>query len=128
MKLYCEIFGDKILGTLSNLGIRKMDIDFQQNNDLKHTSKLATDWFLKSKINKLECPANSPDVNIIKHAWNHLNKRVHFKSPFLKNFGKLWDVLVKWGIIKDNYIRKLYKSMLQRVQAVLEAKGVHIKH
>ena len=54
--LYTKILEDKFLGTLSDLKIKKKDIYFQQDNDLKHTSNLATDWFWKKKVDKLDWP------------------------------------------------------------------------
>ena len=128
-KLYCETLSDKFLGTLSDLSIKKKAIYFQQDNDPKHTPKLATDWFLKSKIDKLDWPANSPDMNIIEHAWDHLDRRVHSRSLLPKNLGELWEALVEeWGRMKDNYIRKLYESMPRQVLALLEAKGGHTRY
>jgi hypothetical protein len=98
-------------------------------NDPKHTSKMATEWFQKKKIDKLDWPVNSPDMNIIEHAWDYLDRRVRLRSPLPKNLGELWDALVeKWGIIEEDYIQKLYESMPQRIEALLKAKGGHTKY
>lgn len=43
-KLYVKILNDNVLGTLKDLGINK-EVYFQQDNDLKHTSHLAQNWF-----------------------------------------------------------------------------------
>jgi hypothetical protein len=68
-------------------------------------------------------------MNIIEHAWDYLDRRVHSRSPLPKNLGELWDALVEeWGRIDDDYITKLYESMPRRVQALLEAKGGHTRY
>jgi DDE superfamily endonuclease len=74
--LYTEILDDELLGTLHDLKIKKKDIYFQQDNDPKHTSNLATNWFQKKKLNKLDWPPNSPDMNVIEHLWDYLDRKV----------------------------------------------------
>ena len=76
IKLYVKILNDDLLGTLRYLEINKKDIYFQQDNDPKHTSHLAQDWFKKKKFDQLNWPASSPNMNIIEHVWEYLECRV----------------------------------------------------
>ena len=128
-ELYVQILDDDFLGTLGDLGIKKKNIYFQQDNDPKHTSKRATEWFGKNKVDKLDWPPNSPDMNIIEHAWDHLDRRVRTRTPLPRNVGELWEALVEeWGHIDQDFIMTLFESMPRRVQALLEAKGGHTKY
>ena len=127
--LYTQILDDELLGTLGDLEIKKKDIYFQQDNDPKHTSWLASEWFSKKKLDKLDWPSQSPDMNIIEHVWDHLEHRVRTRTKLPSNVTELWDALVEeWHNIEDDYIVSLYESMPRRVQALLDAKGGHTKY
>jgi transposase len=83
--LYTEILKDDVLGTLKDLGIKKKEVYFQQDNNLKHTSKVAQDWFKKNKLDVLDWAPSSPDMNIIEHVWDYLDRRVRTRSPLPMN-------------------------------------------
>ncbi|KAF9220416.1 hypothetical protein BS17DRAFT_714783 [Gyrodon lividus] len=68
-------------------------------------------------------------MNIIEHAWDYLDCCVCTRTPLPCNLDELWEALVEeWGQIGVNYIGKLYESIPCQVEALLEAKGSHIKH
>ncbi|KAF8642965.1 hypothetical protein AX16_009295 [Volvariella volvacea WC 439] len=79
--LYVEILDDDLLGSLKDLKIKKKDIYFQQDNDPKHTSGHAQDFFNAQGLDVLSWPPNSPDMNIIEHVWDYLDRRVRTRRP-----------------------------------------------
>ena len=42
----------------------------QQDNDPKHTSRVAKDFIVENKIRTIDWPSNSPDPNPIENMWH----------------------------------------------------------
>jgi hypothetical protein len=128
-KLYVEILNDDLLGSLDDLEINKRDVYFQQDNDPKHTSGVATDWFRRKKVDTLSWPPSSPDMNIIENIWDYLERRVCTRDCLLMNSKEMWGALQEeWMGIEMDYITKLFESMPCRIEALLEAKGGYTKY
>ena len=64
---YVDILEKNLLPGLEEFGLLDEDLIYQQDNDPKYTSKLATKWFEDHGIMVLDWPAQSPDLNPIEH-------------------------------------------------------------
>ena len=123
---YCNILDNGLEESFDKLEISEEDRIFQQDNDLKHTSKKAKQWFEDNDIQVLPWPAQSPDINPIKHLWVHLKRALQKYPTPPKDVHELWERLVEeWNGILVKACQKLIESMPRRIQAVIRAKGGH---
>lgn len=128
-ELYVEILEDHVFQTLEFYDLDSDNFIFQQDNDPKHTSKKAKEWFNDNEIELLDWPAQSPDLNPIEHLWHILKMRLaEYENP-PKGIQELWErVQVEWEKIPKEECLNLINSMPRRIQAVLRAKGGHTKY
>ena len=66
-ELYCKILEDDLQKSIEYYGLDRDNIIFQQDNDSKHTSGLAKQWFKDDGIDVLLWSPQSPDLNPIEH-------------------------------------------------------------
>lgn len=97
----------------------------QQDGARCHTSRSTRKWFREQDLEILDpWPANSPDLNIIENLWPVLKERVYMRS-FRTEQGLFRIVKEEWDKIELREIRKLVRSVPDRLQQVLDRDGGH---
>ena len=72
-------------------------------------------------------PAQSPDMNIIEHVWGRMKEEAWKMKP--KNLDELWEACkTAFFAIPDDFINKLYESLPNRMDAVLQAHGSQTRY
>lgn len=123
---YVDIVRENVKKSARNLHLGRRFL-FQQDNDPKHTSKVAKDFFKTNKINVLEWPPQSPDLNPIENLWAILEASVPIEQR--KNKHEFFKTLQQaWNSITLDTTSKLVNSMPRRLLAVKKTKGGATKY
>ncbi|GFX74043.1 transposable element Tcb2 transposase [Trichonephila clavipes] len=118
---YLNILPNNLKESADKLGVGSNFI-FQQDNDPKHTEFVVKEWLLYHCGNQLNTPPQSPDLNVIKNLWSHLERAVQKHQITSKE--QLKSVLQEeWLNIAPETTRHLVESMPRRLEAVISEKG-----
>ena len=100
---------------------------FQQDNNLKHTSKIVKQWFKDKNITVMEWPTQSPELNPIENFWEIVDKKIERAN--VKTSEELFEQIEKaWREIDMRIVESLIESMPRRMKAVIESKGGPTKY
>lgn len=103
------------------------DWRLQQDNDPKHTSRVAKEFVAQNRIKVLDWPSNSPDLNPIENLWQITKNKVEKRMP--KSIEELRRFLVEeWDAISEDTVNNLVMSMKSRCEMVLKENGERIPY
>lgn len=110
---------------------------FMQDNAPIHTAIKVRDWFTQKRVNMIDWPPYSPDLNPIEHLWFHLKAMVLRLYPELSELRgnidyireKLGQALQEaWKALPQSLFDNVLGSMKRRCEAVIQAEGWHTKY
>ena len=106
------------------------DIIFQHDNDPKHTSRLTQKWFVDTKVQLLNWPVYSPDLNPIENLWDYLKVRLYAYETAPLSMKELFERVadIWYNEITKEYCEQLVCSTPRRLQLVLKEKGGEINY
>ena len=126
---YIHILDTTLYDSLEYYEYEYEDIIFQHDNDPKHTAQSVKDYLLGKEIEVLPWPAQSPDLNPIEHIWKYVKTKIGSRPERPTSLYRLWEMFEdEWNQIPLSFIENLYKSMPERVKAVLKAKGGYTRY
>lgn len=103
------------------------DWRLQQDNDPKHTSRVAKEFIAESEVHVIDWPSNSPDLNPIENMWQVMKNNVEKRMP--KDIAELTRFLAEeWEAIPQETVNNLVISMKKRCELVIEQNGDRISY
>ena len=104
---------------------------FQQDNAACHVSKMAMQFFNGHKINLIEWPALSPDLNITENIWSMISRRV-YDGPQFSSKTELWTAVQESSFAIQNeqndVIINMFTNYRRRLVEVIEKDGDTIQY
>lgn len=96
-----------------------------------HSAHHTRKWLRGHSVWTFTWPPNSPDINIIEHAWAELVQRIKNHYPQPQTNDELWQAIQEeWYSPSFNHyiVNSLYPSFPCCVQALLDSEGRHTKY
>ncbi|KAI8434919.1 hypothetical protein MSG28_003393 [Choristoneura fumiferana] len=95
-----------------------------QDNAPCHNARAITSYLREVGIYTRNWPAMSPDLNPIEHMWDYLKSRVRKRNPAPSDVAELKEALLEeWDAIPQDYVKKLIRSMKNRLNCVKNARA-----
>ncbi|GFT25075.1 transposable element Tcb1 transposase [Trichonephila clavipes] len=91
---------------------------FQQGNAQPHTARVSQDRL--GTVTTLPWPAQSPDLSLIEHIWNHLEWQVGHPTSLNELEARLQQT---WNEMSQDIIQILCTSMPDRIAWCIRARG-----
>lgn len=125
--LFCEILQRTLIPFLHKTFPHPAVHRFMQDNDPKHTSRAAQEFYAQSGINWWRTPAESPDLNPIENLWHELKEYIRREVKPATKGDLVRGINAFWASVDENkcchYINHLGKVIPRVIEVNGEATG-----
>lgn len=105
------------------------DFILMHDNARCHTAHITQQFLHEVQIPTMDWPPLSPDMNPIEHLWDELKRRVRARNPAPLNVAELRAALSEeWDRIPQDTVSNLIRSMRNRLEALIRARGGNTKY
>jgi len=125
---YEEVLRDYVIASRKWYKMDPATFMFQHDNARIHTTDNVNDYLSDARINVMEWPANSPDINPIERVWARIKQRLFRYPTRPANLHELFDRVEDiWASLPVSFIEKLYKELPAKMRVLKRTKGLHSK-
>ena len=96
---------------------------YMQDNDPKHTSQVATDFFENKDINWWKTPAESPDLNPIENLWHELKEYIRREVKPKTKAELVNGILAFWKTVDVAKCTKYINHLRKVIPRVIKLEG-----
>ena len=94
-----------------------------QDNDLKHTSRIATGFFEENGINWWKTPAESPDCNPIENVWHELKEYLRREAKPKTKQELIDGIQAFWRTVDIEKCTRYIRHLRRVIPRVIEVEG-----
>ena len=96
---------------------------FMQDNDPKHTSRLAKAFMIEKSVNWWPTPAESPDLNPIENMWHELKEFIRREVKPTSKDELVEGIKAFWSMVTGEKCRKYIRHLRKVIPQVIELGG-----
>ena len=122
-------YRDEFLRTVAVPLVQQHQMTFQHDNAGPHVARVCQNFLANNNIVPLNWPPYSPDLSLIEHLWDELDRRVRRRRNTPNTLVQLRTALLEeWENISIRKINALVNSMQRSIRAVINARGGHTRY
>lgn len=121
--LYCKILELTLLPFIRQKFPPPCTHRYMQDNDPKHTSRMAQDFYAKAGINWWRTPAESPDLNPIENLWHELKEHIRREVKPTTKLELVRGINSFWKTVDENKCAHYINHLRKVIPRVIELNG-----